>query len=72
MGNRDKRLAALEMLEMGEGTARHGWVLDDQAPSAVQRSVKRVAEEGLAELADRDTRAELSALHSRPYGGPRV
>ncbi|MFE9597149.1 DUF6417 family protein [Streptomyces hokutonensis] len=63
---RDKRLAALEMLDAGKQAARHGWVLDDQAPATVQHGVERLVSEGLAELADRDTRAELSALTSRP------
>lgn len=66
MRNRDKRIAALETLDAGELRARHGWVLDDQAPAAVQHSVEQVVGEGLAELADRDTRAELSALTARP------
>ncbi|MFJ9893468.1 DUF6417 family protein [Streptomyces sp. NPDC091280] len=66
MRNRDKRLAALELLDAGERATRHGWVLDAQATAAVQNSVERVAGEGLAELANRETRAELSALHSRP------
>jgi hypothetical protein len=66
MRTRDKRIAALETLDAGQLTARRGWVLDDQTPAAVQHSVERVVGDGLAELADRDTRAELSALTSRP------
>ncbi|MET7573235.1 DUF6417 family protein [Streptomyces sp. NPDC005492] len=66
MRTRDKRLAVLEMLDAGERGGGHGWVLDDQVPSAEQHGVEPVVGEGLAELADRDTRAELSALTSRP------
>ena len=66
MKNRDKRLAALEMLDEAERAARHGWVLDDQVPAGFQQSAEPVLRQGLAELADRDTRAELSARVSRP------
>ncbi|MFJ4790824.1 DUF6417 family protein [Streptomyces sp. NPDC088794] len=66
MGTRDERLAALELLGDGERAARHTWVVDGQAPDGLQQSVERLVSDGLAELAGRETRAELSVLLARP------
>ncbi|MFI6803819.1 DUF6417 family protein [Streptomyces luteogriseus] len=56
----------LEVLHEHERTARHAWVLDEAVPVSFQQRVEPVVREGLAELADTNTRAELSALVSRP------
>ncbi|WP_328349356.1 DUF6417 family protein [Streptomyces sp. NBC_00445] len=62
----EKRLAVLEALHGGEQASRHGWVLDNDVPGSFQQSVESAVREGLAELADRETRAELSAHEGRP------
>lgn len=66
MKGSEKRIAVLEALREHEHVARHAWVLDDAVPAAFRQGVEPVVREGLAELADRDTRAHLSALVSRP------
>jgi hypothetical protein len=74
----EKQLAVLEALHEREEAAQHGWVLDNDVPDSFQQSVESALREGLAELADRETRAELSAHEGRairwaarltPYGG---
>ncbi|WP_329522589.1 DUF6417 family protein [Streptomyces jietaisiensis] len=62
----EKRLAVLEVLHEREQGSQHGWVLDNDVPDSFQQSVESAVREGLAELADRETRAELSAHHGHP------
>ncbi|WP_216372990.1 DUF6417 family protein [Streptomyces tailanensis] len=66
MRNRDQQLAVLQTLREEERTARLGWVLDDQVTADSPKMAEAVVRDGLVELADRDTRAELSAQVSRP------
>ncbi|WP_206342299.1 DUF6417 family protein [Streptomyces ureilyticus] len=66
MRSSEKRIAVLEVLHEHERAARHAWVVDDAVPASFQQSAELVVREGLAELADRDTRAELSVLAARP------
>lgn len=62
----ERRIGVLEMLHGREQAVGRGWVLDQEVSTAFQQSVDTAVGEGLAELADRDTRAELSAHAGRP------
>lgn len=62
----EKRLAVLETLYEREQASQHDWVLDNDIPESFQQSVESAVREGLAELAGRETRAELSAYEGRP------
>lgn len=66
MRNWEKRIAVLEDLDARQREARHKWVVEDEGLAAFRQGVEAVAAEGLAELADRDTRTELSAYAARP------
>lgn len=66
MRSSEKRITVLEVLHEHERAARHAWVVDEAVPASFQQSAESVVREGLAELADRDTRAELSVLAARP------
>jgi hypothetical protein len=62
-----KKAAVLEVLgvlEELQEAARHGWVLD--MAGVPREGVLKAAASGLAELAERDERAELSARAGRP------
>ncbi|WP_405775550.1 DUF6417 family protein [Streptomyces sp. NBC_01538] len=56
----------LNALCQHEADAQEGWALDDAVPGPVQQHSEGAAREGLVELADKETRAELSVLASRP------
>ncbi|WP_067118579.1 DUF6417 family protein [Streptomyces yokosukanensis] len=57
---------ALRVLRERERDAEQGWVLSGDLLPDHQLSVQAAAGEGLAELADREVRAELSAWERRP------
>ncbi|MGW1169118.1 DUF6417 family protein [Streptomyces sp. NPDC002550] len=59
-------LETLRALRELENSAEWGWVLADELLPRQQRLVDAAAGQGLAELADRETRAELSAYEDRP------
>ncbi|MGW1328120.1 DUF6417 family protein [Streptomyces antibioticus] len=61
----EKVLDLLAVVWACEGEAEHGWVLDVAAESLI-RGVRTLGKEGLVEMADRETRAELSAWEGRP------
>jgi hypothetical protein len=68
MSARQTRLEALRSLRERETGSRYGWALDtdgDAVTSRGKRSVQDLVGEGLAELADREVRAELSAREGR-------
>jgi hypothetical protein len=66
MRSGEKRIAVLEELDERQRAAEHHWVVDDEGHVPFRRGVETVVGEGLAELADRGTRAELSAYAARP------
>lgn len=65
MRGSEKRIAVLDMLHEHEQAAPRAWVLAESVPPSFPQSVESAVREGLAELADRDTRAELSVQLSR-------
>lgn len=66
MGERQTRLEVLHRLREQQEKSPHGWALSTESHPAPQRSVVTAAGQGLIELADRETRAELSAYEGRP------
>jgi hypothetical protein len=66
MRGRKTWLEALRALREREREARWGWVLSGDLPPRHQQAVEAAAGRGLAELADREMRAELSAREGRP------
>ncbi|MGW2051998.1 DUF6417 family protein [Streptomyces sp. NPDC001858] len=63
----EKILDALEAVLACEEKLEHGWVLDTVAEPLLP-SVRGLAERGLVERADRETRAELSAWEGGAVG----
>ncbi|MFI5877087.1 hypothetical protein ACIBAH_32460 [Streptomyces sp. NPDC051445] len=64
MSYEDRAVTVLEAVADRERAAEHGWALDwDLRP--VKQRVFNLAERGLAEFADRDDRAALSAWEGR-------
>jgi hypothetical protein len=66
MRGRKAWFEALRALSDREREARWGWVLSGDLPPHHQQAVEGAAGQGLAELADREMRAELSAYEGRP------
>jgi hypothetical protein len=66
MRSGEKRIAVLEELDERQRASQHHWVVDEEGHLPCRRDVETVVGEGLAELADRETRAELSAYAARP------
>ncbi|MFG2780253.1 DUF6417 family protein [Streptomyces prunicolor] len=66
MRSGEKRIAVLEELDERQRAAEHHWVVDEEEHVPFRRGVEAVVGEGLAELADRETCAELSAYAARP------
>lgn len=66
MRGSEKRIAVLKVLYGHERGAHEAWVLADAVPVSLQQSAEVAVRDGLVELADRETRAELSVLTSRP------
>lgn len=67
MGDRKAaRVEALVVLRDRARSTRDDWVPISDLPQGYRRPVERAVGEGLAELADRETRAELSALARQP------
>ena len=66
MRSGEKRIAVLAELDERQRAAEHHWVVDEDGHLPFRRGVEAVVEEGLAELADRETRAELSAYAACP------
>lgn len=58
MRSGEKRIAVLEELDERQRASQHQWVVDEDGQLPFRRGVEVVVGEGLAE---RDTRAELSA-----------
>ncbi|WP_329331202.1 DUF6417 family protein [Streptomyces sp. NBC_00663] len=56
----------LKVLYGHERGTHEAWVLDDAVPVSLQQSAEVAVRDGLVELADRETRAELSVLTCRP------
>ncbi|MFD5589332.1 DUF6417 family protein [Streptomyces sp. NPDC127063] len=66
MGERQTRLEVLRYLREREERSAYGWALSTEVQPRLQHSVQAAAAQGLAELADREMRAELSAHEGRP------
>ncbi|WP_181139555.1 DUF6417 family protein [Streptomyces sp. Ru71] len=66
MNKRWTQLEALRFLDEQEARSEHGWVLSTDVPPCHQQALEAAADNGLAELAGRDMRAELSAHEGRP------
>jgi hypothetical protein len=66
MNSRKAKLEVLRLLAEREQRARHGWILPADLLVSRRPAVEAAARHGLAELADRDTRAELSAYEGGP------
>lgn len=64
--SRQTRLEVLLLIREQQEKSPHGWALSTEFQPAPQRSVVTAAGQGLIELADRETRAELSAYEGRP------
>ncbi|MFE9455037.1 DUF6417 family protein [Streptomyces sp. NPDC006739] len=65
MQGRKALLEALRVLRDREEEAEWGWVLSGELRPHHQQAVDDAARQGLAELADRETRAELSVCEDR-------
>ena len=61
MRNGEKRIAVLEELDERQHAAGHHWVVDKEGHAPFRRGVEAVVGEGLAELADRETRAAVKS-----------
>ncbi|WP_067136698.1 DUF6417 family protein [Streptomyces yokosukanensis] len=66
MRGRKSWLEAMRVLRHLEKDAEWGWVLVGELLPRHQRAAQAAAEQGLVELAGRETRAELSAYEDRP------
>ncbi|MGW3177476.1 DUF6417 family protein [Streptomyces sp. NPDC001153] len=66
MPSRKTFLEALLALRDHEEVAEHGWVLLGMLRPDHHKAVESAAREGLVELADRETRAELSVYEGGP------
>ncbi|MFJ4836338.1 DUF6417 family protein [Streptomyces sp. NPDC088747] len=58
-------MAVLETLSEGGQAAGHGWVLDTALLPPQRENANTLEKQGLVELADREDRAELSAIEGR-------
>ncbi|MFF3938329.1 DUF6417 family protein [Streptomyces phaeofaciens] len=61
----DKAFEVIETVKAVEEAAAHGWSLDTDV-EPLRLTVCKLADQGLLETADRETRAELSAWEGRP------
>lgn len=66
MRSGEKRIAVLAELDERQRAAEHQWAVDEDGHLPFRRGVEAVVGEGLAELADPETRAELSAYAACP------
>ncbi|MFF1744867.1 hypothetical protein [Streptomyces mirabilis] len=66
MRNWEKTLSVLEALRERGQAAGHSWTLDTERFPPRQLQVNALENQGLVELADREDRAELSALECWP------
>jgi hypothetical protein len=65
----ERELSVLEALRERGQAAGHGWTLATELLPPHQQHVNALENQGLAELACREDRAELPALEGGPCGG---
>ncbi|MEU3611557.1 DUF6417 family protein [Streptomyces sp. NPDC006872] len=61
----DKTLEVIETVRAAEEAAEHSWGLDSDL-EPLRLAARKLADHGLLQTADRETRAELSAWEGRP------